>query len=90
MPRVARCGDRGIKGVIEPLAASHENCSDGQTTAKVGGVSLCAKHSPSAGNPHRIKTAEIEEFGANPDSYRARGFGDGHNLEQDYLAEHGR
>lgn len=36
------------------------------------------------------KAAEIEEFGANLDSYRARGFGYGHNLEQEYLAEQGR
>ncbi len=55
MPRVARRGDRGTKGLIEPLAASHENCSDGQTTAKVGDVYLCDKHSSPAGSPHRIK-----------------------------------
>jgi hypothetical protein len=53
MPRVARNGDQGPKGVIKTLPRSHMNKTDGPDTAVRGDLYVCAIHSK--GNPHKLK-----------------------------------
>ena len=55
MPRVAREGDKGIKGVIDRSSHSHVNATDERTTATVGTIYLCSKHSAKPNKPHRLK-----------------------------------
>lgn len=55
MPRVAREGDKGIKGVIDRSSHSHTNATDDKTTATVGTIYLCKKHSAKPDKPHRLK-----------------------------------
>lgn len=55
MPRVAREGDKGIKGVIDRSSHSHVNATDERTTATVGTIYLCKKHSAKPNKPHRLE-----------------------------------
>jgi uncharacterized Zn-binding protein involved in type VI secretion len=57
MPRVARNGDKGIKGVIaiDPELRSHDNRSDEPQTAIAGDFYLCRKHSAPPGGHIRLK-----------------------------------
>jgi hypothetical protein len=50
MPRVARNGDQGPKGVIKTLPRSHKNKTDGPDTAVKGDQYLCQKHNWAAPN----------------------------------------